>query len=444
MASLFPERDTYPCPSVVVNNSTGLEAFDKAESEINSHFIWLHQKLDDRKKTILDNLREKRAEFEELEAARVGQLEEILSLKESLLNVGIKYNKSNVLRKATVGIYDDTIEELKIPIQSQKIIFEKFPEKMEQLIQAIGLTFVDEDYTDRINPIFSLTRDPILKSINSFKNAELENPKKNDELAKDTRKGILYKFAFNSETNLIYAVIKNPDHIMVIHEDGTLVACIGEGLNDLIDICLDINNKLFYVLDGDNCIFKFDLGSYQLLKNKKIEKEEIEKEMLCLDVHNGDIYVGTAIEGVHVFSSEFEHIRAIQTNTFCCIDIICRDEDILTWSLLSNELNIYSYNGDFIKNISLSFTFGMEDIAKFIHERNVSFGMQFEIDKNGLIFCTNPLLNCLFIQTFSGYLVHQINILPEENATSIYGVVCTNEGRIIISVANSESPLRYY
>ena len=141
MATCYPEKDTSPYSSEAINTSTGLEVFDKAESDINSHFTWLHQILNDRTITILDKLSEKRAEFVELEAARVGQIEEIETMKQQLLQIGVKFNKSNLLREETVSIYDDAIIKLKIPIQRQNIIFEKFADKFQTLISSIDLTF---------------------------------------------------------------------------------------------------------------------------------------------------------------------------------------------------------------------------------------------------------------------------------------------------------------
>ena len=70
MASRYPETDATPFFSPTINASTVLEEFDITETEINSHFYWLHQILKDRNKTILYKLREKRAEFVVLEADR--------------------------------------------------------------------------------------------------------------------------------------------------------------------------------------------------------------------------------------------------------------------------------------------------------------------------------------------------------------------------------------
>ena len=126
MASLHPEMDTTPSASTTIDTSIELEVFNNAELEINSHFTWLHQILNDRNITILDKLREKRAEFVELEAAKVGQIEEIEIIKQQLLNLGVKSYMTNLLREQTLTGYDAAIDELKRLIQTEKIIFEKF------------------------------------------------------------------------------------------------------------------------------------------------------------------------------------------------------------------------------------------------------------------------------------------------------------------------------
>ena len=180
MASRYPETDTTPFSSPSINAVTVLEEFDKTETEINSHFNWLHQILKDKNKAILDKLREKRAEFVELEADRVGQIEEIETIKQQTLNVGVKFNKTNVLREETVNIYDDAIRKLQIPIQSQKIIFDNFADTLKTIISSIDLKFVEEDYRTRINPILSIDSNSILKTIDAFENEKLLAPKLKD------------------------------------------------------------------------------------------------------------------------------------------------------------------------------------------------------------------------------------------------------------------------
>ena len=356
MASRYPETDTTPFPSPIINASTVLEEFDKTETEINSHFNWLHQILKDKNKAILDKLREKRAEFVELEADRVGQIEEIETIKQQTLNIGVKFNKTNVLREETVNIYDDAIRKLQIPIQSQKIIFDNFADKLKTIISLIDLKFV-EDYTTKINPILSIDSNSIIKTIDAFENEKLLVPKlkdlviaeePNDDEEKELKKVNLSRLAFDSETNCLFALNNESNNILVFQQDGTLIACFGEEFKNLTDLCIDNNNKFLYVLDSPNCIHKFNPTTYQLLKKKQNEIIDIKHVMSCLDIHNDELYVGTLNDGIYIFNSEFEHIRCISTLTFGCLDIICQDEDILIFSFFPSVLNIYSYNGDLI------------------------------------------------------------------------------------------------
>ena len=455
MASRYPETDnTTPFSSPTINASTDLEEFDKTEREINSHFNWLHQILKDRNKAILDKLREKKAEFIELEADRVGQIEEIETMKQQMLNVGVKFNKTNVLRDKSIRDYNDALNESKIPIQPQKIIFEKFADRFHTLISSIDLKFVEEDYRARINPIISKDNDSIIKTINSFENEKLLEPKLEEDLViaekpidggkKELKKVDLSKLAFDSETNCLFVINKESDNILVFQQDGTLIACFGEEFKNLTDLCIDNNNKFLYVLDSPNCIHKFNLTTYQLLKKKENEIIDIKNAMSCLDIHNDEIYVGTLNDGIYIFNSEFEHIRCISTLTICCLDIICRDEDILIFSFFPSGLNIYSYNGDLIRNNILHFFVLRINHIDMLED--IQFNpFQLSLDKNGLILFSNPFDNCLYIQTSGGYLVHKIYILPqEEKNTFIAGVASTNDGRIFVTVSNSKYPLRCY
>ena len=111
--------------------------------------------------------------------------------------------------------------------------------------------------------------------------------------------------------------------------------------------------------------------------------------MICLDIHNDEIYVGTVNNGVYIFNSEFKHIRCISTLTFGCRDIICRDEDIFIFSLFPSGLKAYSYNGDLIGDIPHFFELQMNHIEML---KDVQFNaFQLSLDKNGLIYLSNPL-----------------------------------------------------
>ena len=451
MASRDPETDTTPFSSPSLNASTVLEEFDKTETEINSHFNWLHQILKDRNKAILDMLREKRAEFVELEADRVGQIEEIEAMKQQMLNVGVKFNNTNILREETVNIYDDAIKKLQTPIQSQKIIFDNFSDTLKTIISLIDLKFV-EDYTTKINPILSIDSNSIIKTIDAFENEKLLVPKlkdlviaeePNDDGKKELKKVDLFRLAFDSETNCLFVLSNVSNNILVFQQDGTLIACFGEEFKNLTDLCIDNNNKFLYVLDESNCIYKFNLTTYQLLKKKENEDEGLKNEMNRLDIHNDEIYVGTGERGVYIFNSEFEHIRCISTLTLGCIDIICRDEDILIFSFLPSRLNIYSYDGDLIRNIPHFFELRLNHLEMFEDTQFNPF--QLSLDKNGLILFSNPIDNCINILTSGGHLVHKIDMLPqEEKNTFISGVASTNDGSIFVSVSNSKYPLRCY
>ena len=447
MANRDPKRDITPCFYQVVDTSTGLEVFDKAESEINSHFTWLHQILNDRNRTILDKLSEKRAEFVELETARVGQIEEIETMKQQLLNLGVKSNMTNLLREKSIRDYDDALNGLETAIETQTIIFERFADKFQALISSIDLTFVEEDYTTRINPINSIDRDSILQSISIIQNEKLAKPKETEgvkvakELVDDRKKEVnFFKLAFDSETNHILALNRESNNILVFQQDGTLIACLGEEFGEFTDICIDTLNRFLYVLDGQNWFYKFNITTYQLLLMKEYGNEEIEDKLLCLDVHNDEIYVGTTRAGVHIFSAHLGHSRSISTYTFGCIDILCRDEDILICSLYPAGLNIFFYNGDLIRNIPL---FSYSTFRDLQDKEFIPF--QFSVDRNNLIFFSNPIDHCICFYTFGGHLVHKIAISPEEdNDALISGLVFTNEGRIFVSVYNSKHPLRCY
>ena len=260
------------------------------------------------------------------------------------------------------------------------------------------------------------------------------------EIVDDKKKDVnLSKLAFDSETNHIFALNRESNNILVFQQDGTLIACLGEELDDLTDICIDTLNRFLYVLDGLNYFYKFNITTYQLLM-KENGNEEIEDKLSCLDVHNDEIYVGTTGEGVHIFSSQLEHSRSISTYTLGCMDILCRDEDILICSLYPIGLNIFSYNGDLIRNIPLlSYSIFRDLLDKGFYP------FQFSVDRNNLILFSNPIDHCICLYTFGEHLVHRIIISPEEdNDAFVSGLVFTNDDRIFVSVYNSKYPLRCY
>ena len=448
MASLYPETDTTPSPSHTTNASTVLDVFDKTETEINSHFNWLHQILKDKNKAILDKLREKRAEFVELEADRVRQIEEIETMKQQLLNLGVKSIETNLLREQTINGYDNALKKLKLPIQPEKIICEKFSEKLKDLISSIDLKFVEEDYKTKINPIISINRDYILNCINAMKPPFEPGYFWGWGRAKEKQDIQIFDLsdlAYDSKTNRIFALDNESNNILVFQQDGTLTACFGEELKDVTDLCID--NRFIYVLDMRNCIYKFDLTTHLLSKKKDNKNIEIKNEMLCLDTQNGEIYVGTGKKGIYIFSSEIEHIRSISTYTIGCIDIHCSDKHIFMYALFPNGLNIYSYNGDSIRKIHLLFDLKPSHGFNWMVSINKpSYRIQFSIDIiNSLIFISNPFEKCICIQTFGGQLVHKIEFGNEEkNEIFPTGIDISNDGRIIISLANSKVPLRIY
>ena len=73
----------------------------------------------------------------------------------------------------SVNINDDSITNLKIPIQSPNIVFENFADNFRELIASIDLSFVDRDYTAIVDAIFSIDRDAILLPMNAIENEKL-------------------------------------------------------------------------------------------------------------------------------------------------------------------------------------------------------------------------------------------------------------------------------
>ena len=283
MASRYPERDTTSFPSPTINAPTVLEEFDKTEREINSHFYWLHQTLKDRNEAILDKLREKRAEFVELEADRVGQIEEIETMKQQLLSLGVKSNQSNLLREQTLNGYEEAIKKLRIPIHLQ-ITLENFANQLQTLISAMDLRFVGEYYRNKINPILSIDRDSILQSANSIKpvNASHRWGWRRAKKKQETIKVDLCELVLDSGSNRIFVLNRASNNILVFQQDGTLIAHFGEEFKVLTNLSIDTKNKFLYVLESQNCIYKFDLTTYQLLKKKENDIIKIKNEMYCL------------------------------------------------------------------------------------------------------------------------------------------------------------------
>ena len=79
----------------------------------------------------------------------------------------------------------------------------------------------------------------------------------------------LSKLALDSITNRIFTLNRAANNILVFQQDGTLIACFGEEFKNLTDLCIDNDNKFFYVLDRQNCVYKFNLTTYQLLRKRE-------------------------------------------------------------------------------------------------------------------------------------------------------------------------------
>ena len=418
MASRYPEIDKIPLPSPTIKNSTVLEEFDKTEKEINSHFNWLHQIMKDRNKAILEKLKEKRAEFVELEADRVGQIEEIETMKQQLLSLGVKSNQSNLLREQTLNGYDDAIKKLRIPIH-QQITLEYFTNQLQTLISAMDLKFVENNYRNRFNPTISIDRDSILQSIDAIKLRESQSSYlwgwRSTKEASTCKSIELSKLALDSITNHIFTLNRASNNILVFEQDGTLIACFGEEFKNLTDLCIDNDNKFLYVLDRQNCVYKFNITTYQLLRKKENEVFKIKNEMYCLDVHNNEIYVGTGNGGVYIFNSEFHYVRSICTNTIICLDVLCREEYILISSVYPDGLNIYTHSGDFIRKITLSFSLRLKDLENFQKIGITCVPFQFSIDKTDIIIVTNPFEHCFdFTHLLENWFIKYIFLLKKK------------------------------
>ena len=229
----------------------------------------------------------------------------------------------------------------------------------------------------------------------------------------------------------------------MFEQDGNLISCFGENNGTPADLSIDNENNCIIVLCDAKKVVKFNLTDYELLVSKDItgthEDKEID-ECTSIDNQKGRLYTCSTFPYLYVLSSDIEFIRLISVDTFCNVSILCRNEDILVFSLFPSQMSIVSYNGDLVRRVPLYDQFKFERLEKLD-----AFPFQFYVDQYGLLVICSPLDNSLTIQTLSGTIVHKL-VFPPEDDTIVHpiGVTSSKEGRIIVSLANSKHPLRYF
>ena len=177
MATRYLEGEVLPTSS----DTSVSDIFSVREAEINSHFDNLDKLLKDKRILLIDKLKEKGSEFEELENGRLTEINEIENIKLQMMGVGVKRNKVNVLREETVKLYDDALAKLRTPVQPPKIIFDNLTDRFTESVELMDLMFVEEDYLTVSEPTLSLHSDDIIQSLQDI------NEKLVDEVTKPTK-----------------------------------------------------------------------------------------------------------------------------------------------------------------------------------------------------------------------------------------------------------------
>ena len=431
MATRYLEGEVLPTSS----DTSVSDIFSVREAEINSHFDNLDKLLKDKRILLIDKLKEKRSEFEELENGRLTEINEIENIKLQMMSVGVKRNKVNVLREETVKLYDDALAKLRTPVQPPKIIFDNLTDQFTESVELMDLMFVEEDYLTVSEPTLSLHSDDI-QSLQDI------NEKLVDQFTKPT-KVIFGRIAVDSVTNRLFVLNLESENIIVFEQDGNIISCFGGNNGTPADLSIDNENDCIIVLCDKKKIVKFNLTDYELLVSKDItgthEDAQID-EFTSIDNQKGQLYACPMIPYLCVFSSDLEFIRLISVDTVFNLSILCRNEDILVFSLLPSQMSIVSYNGDLIRRIPLYYQLNFERLEKL-----EAFPFQFYVDQYGLFVICNPSDSSLIIQTLSGTIVHKL-VFPPEDDTIVHpiGVTSSKEGRIIVSLLNSKHPLRYF
>ena len=355
MATCYLQEEVIPTSSDTPDTSIS-DVFSVREAEIHSHFNMLDNLLKDRRKRIVAKLREKRSEFEKLETGRLTEIKEIENVKSQMMNASVTHNKVNVLRDETIKIYDNALAKLRTPVQPPKIIFDKLTDEFNELVGLMGLMFVGEDYKTLLEPVLSLNSDDIISSIRDMKKIPDDEEQSNigeDHLVEpvNVRFG---KIAVDSKTNRLFAINTESKNILVFDLDGNFISCFGENNETLNDLSIDNENNCIFAV-SDEEIVKFNLTDYEVIASKQISSiENVPITQLAgIDIHEGQLYTCAFEPYLLVLCSDLEFIRSI--NVVSCLNtcILCRNENLLVFSIFPPQINILSYNGDLVRNVSL-------------------------------------------------------------------------------------------
>ncbi|KAI6654346.1 hypothetical protein LOD99_743 [Oopsacas minuta] len=399
MATCYPEGEgeNKSTPGISVSN-----VFEEREFEIHSQFDLIAKLLQEKRLFMISRLRQRRIEYEALEMARLAQIQEIERIKQQTMDLGVKFNKVNILRDESV--YKDDIL--------------KSMTKLRKDLPAPEHTALESTFK-------KLFRLPNTKPRESAKS-------KNDEL-------YLERIHIDTKNDRVFVLDVMSKRCLVFQQYGKLIACFGE---EFTDFCIDSENNFIFVINKFDTLKQFNLTSFELLLTKTFQ----EGKFSCIDHHNGDVYISRDGDGIHVYNSELEYIKSISTYTYLNYSILCRNEGILIYSIIPAGLYLFSYSGDLVKNIPLCFEFGMKDALNLAENYAIFLSFQFYIDKNGLLVICNTYDHSIHIQTLGGTLVHKLVFPLEEEDEKILtaGVTSSKDGRMIVSLANSKYPLRYY
>ena len=403
------ERDSVPFLTV-----------DPLELEINKYFNGIISKINERRISLLTELRERREESR----ARDTQREEMISqiaITKSQVEAGLKENPLKQMQQKMIKEMEKELEKLKITPQSKEFRFSINSEFIEHALETLG------EITELNVQVDYHAFQPVVAVAKAGKApGELDGPE-----------GV----AIDESSGNIFVAELSDSRISVFSQTGEFIKyfdpdCFRQPWG------MAIRNDDVFVSDvGNDAIFHFNLTNMELIrnvgKNGSGKLEFSNPSQLCIAL-NGDIYVCDRDNNrIQVLTSELEFRSIFKHESLSNpIDIKLRKELMYILSNYDNPcFHIFTLNGDKIRSI-ISRGEGLQ----------LSNPLFFCLDANANIVVSDYDNDSIKVFTPEGEFIHQIGQQGHEKGMffSPRGLFLTNEGNLICVSDNENFGLQIF
>ena len=396
------------------------QTVDPLELEINSHFDGLIGKVNERRVSLLTELRERREESR----ARDTQREEMISqiaITKSQVEAGLKENPLKQMQQKMIQEMEKELEKLKIAPQRKEIRFSINSEFIEHALETLGEIAehnVQVDYR-AFQPVVAVAK------VGSAP-GELDGP---EGVAIDESSGNIFVAEFSN------------CRISVFSQTGEFIKYFGK--NCFISPWgIAIRNDDVFVSDVNNdAVLHFNLTNMELIRKVgKLGSGKLEfssPHQLCISL-NGDVYVCDSDNNrIQVLTSELKFRSIIKHESLSHpMDIKLRKELMYVLSNRHNPcFHIFTLNGDKIRSI-LSLGEGLQ----------LSNPMFFCLDPNANIVVSDNDNHSIQVFTPEGELLHRIGQEGYEKGMLFNpkGLFLTKEGKLICVSDNENFGLQIF